>query len=236
MGRSQKNKVLAERANDEARRISVISFMSPKLGYAMGYVLGVLLGDGSISRQKRGGVLLRLGVNDQPFAEKFAAALASVCPWGTRIRTFAYTYTRQASVISTPDRVSERKSATQTTWNVTCCNQGVASFFEALKARFYAGDPFDQETRRGTMDGLFDSEGFFVKEMYAAIKMKDHAAIAWISKELSSLGIHHTVRKTPTGYMSRLGVYTKAEVRKLCRAIKYAVPRREQIRSKLLEA
>jgi hypothetical protein len=236
MGKSQEKKVLSEKINDEARKASVISFLSLNFGYAMGYVLGVLLGDGSISRQKRGGVVLRLGVNDREFSQKFMKCLSSVCPWGVKIRMFSYTYAREASIITTPDRVSERKAATQTTWTVTCCNQGVASFFETLKARFYSLESFDPEMRRGILDGLFDSEGFFVKEEYAAIKMTDHASIAWISRELSAMGIHHTIKKTPTGYISRLGIYAKPDVIKLCRMLSYSVPRREAIRSKLLEA
>lgn len=228
-GRHFELKVRAERRTDSERFERQLETISKQPdSYAVGYVLGVLLGDGSISHQKRGGVILRLGVKDKPFAEKFQKVLSSVCPWGTKVRLFSYTYTRKACVIVTPERVSHRKASTDTTWTVTCCHRAICSYFEGLLERFTDQSTFSSEMERGVLDGLFDSEGYFVRKWAVGIKMTDHRTMRWISKRLSAANIKHTLKVTE--YMSTIGVYNAAGIRKFCSMVSYSVPHREAAR------
>lgn len=226
----------SERANDLTKRELASRQIDRLNTYSIGYVLGVLLGDGFISRQKRGGVVLGLGVRSKGFAEKFAACLVAVAPPGTYIRVFDYTYTAGASLIKTPEREVIRKEQTYTSWNVTCCSQAVASFFESMKDAFLSGADINPDMEPGVLDGLFDSEGFFVKSFgYAGLSMTNHFVVRWISRRLEKLGVDHKVYMSRLEYTSKVSVHRKDAVRKFCGLIRFSVEHREQMRLKLLE-
>lgn len=229
-------KVKSERAGDSSR----LSIAESRIGrlntYAVGYVLGVLLGDGFISRQRRGGVVVGLGVRSKGFAEKFASCLFAVAPPGTRIRVFDYTYTAGASLIKTPEREVVRKEQTYTSWNVTCCSQAVAGFFESMKDAFLSGADIDRGMESGVLDGLFDSEGYFIKTVgYAGLSMTNHFVVGWVSRQLGKLGVAHKVYFSKTKYEMKVSVHRKGAVRDFCRRINLSVEHREQMRLKLLE-
>lgn len=227
-------RVKSERQGDAERINGRASRIGEHLGYEAGYVLGTLLGDGSISHQKRGGVVTRLEVNDREFVEKFVMCLGRVSP-ESYIRTFDYTYTQGESLIKTATREVIRKAQTVTHWIATCCDPVVASFSEGLISHFHAGVKFSDGMRLGILEGLLDSEGYFVSTIgYAGLFMMNHVAVRWVAEELSSRGIDNRVYHAQGGL--RVSVHRRAAVRKFCETVKFSVPHREKIRTAILEA
>jgi hypothetical protein len=220
----------------EARILEVVALLEGKSGYDIGYILGVLCGDGFISHQKRGGVVLGLGVRSQQFAIKFSECLERVVPDGTRIRVFDYEYSPKDSIIKTPGREVLRRGVRYVAWNVTCCNPGVARFFERLKREFLAGRQFENTERAGILDGLFDSDGYIVRTSWTAgIGMKDLGILKWVSGELLARGIHNKVYTDRNNYYSCVSIYRKGAVRALCQLIKFSVEHRETARLQIVE-
>ena len=235
-GQRRSLKANSESVARETRIRETIELMSQRGGYAMGYVLGTLCGDGFISHQKRGGVVLGLGVRSQKFSEKFAKCLGEVAPENVRVRTFDYKYKPKDSIIRTPGREVLRRGSTYIAWNVTCCSPGVARFFETMKAEFLAGKSLSGEVKHGVLDGLFDSEGYFVRTAgTAGLGMTNLPLLRWVSDELLRLGIHNKVYTDKNGYYSYVSIHRKGAVRKFCAVVRFSVEHRERTRLKLLE-
>ena len=237
--RDGQRKSLKSRSSALARESKIsatVAFMSRRSGYALGYVLGVLCGDGFISHQKRGGVVLGLGVRSRAFAEKFCECLEKLVPDGARVRTFDYEYSPKDSIIRTPGREVLRKGAKYVSWNVTCCEPGVAKFFESLKASFLGGQRLGQEETQGVLDGLFDSEGYFVRTTgTAGLGMTNLPLLRWLSGELAIRGVQNKVYTDRNGYYSYVSIHRKDAVLKLCTLVRFSVEHREQFRLKIAE-
>lgn len=201
-------------------------------GYSFGYVLGVLRGDGSIWKGKCGGHVLRLRVRDEAFADKFFECLRSICPDGIRISRSFRVFHQKESEIRTPDSVHTMTARTVTFHEVTCSNPGVVGLLDKHRR---SPEKCDTETVRGFIDGLWDSEGFFIKTRgYAGLKMKDHGLVRWMSGQLATLGVENKVYTTKSGYLSRVSVHRKSAVKKFCEVVKFSIPQKEEIRLKLL--
>jgi len=226
-------KIKAERANDALRIEKTTSYLRRRTGYEMGYVIGVLCGDGAIWRDKRGGAVLRLRVRDRAFAAKFRACLAAISPPSVRISSARRAFQAPASVIRTPEHTYHMKARRVGFFEVTCSDPGVVAFLEIQRALLLDGKHFDHRTRKGVLEGLFDSEGFVVKTVgHVGLQMTNHVAVRWISKELARMGIEHRVYVSPTGYFSKTVIYRKSAIKRFCSLIRFSVPHREALRRK----
>lgn len=228
---SIRRKVASERRGD-AERLKFVQRSIATVGYQFGYVLGVLRGDGSVWKDKRGGHVLRLRVRDEAFAEKFFECLRSICPDGVRVSRSFRVFQTKKSEIRTPDHVFVMEARTVTFHEVTCSNPGVVGLLDEHRR---SPEKCDAEAVRGFIDGLWDSEGFFIKTRgYAGLKMKDHGLVRWMSGQLAALGVENKVYTTKSGYLSRVSVHRKESVKRFCGIVKFSIPQKEEIRLRLL--
>lgn len=220
----------------EHRRNTVETLIQARDPYDVGYVLGVLLGDGSISKQARGGQLMRLRVRDKEFAEKFEKALSAVCPADTHISACYREFHQPSSTIRTPEHNHPMPSRLVHFWEVTCCDAAVVSFFSKMKSEFHKAVP-TPEGFKGLTDGLWDSDGYFIQtKNYAGLKMTAHALVHWVSEKLKALGVANKIYFSRTGYLSRISIHRKEAVRRFCLLTRFSIPRKETIRRRILEA
>jgi hypothetical protein len=225
-------KIRAEREGDVVRQRPSTTHLERQVGYALGYVLGVLLGDGSIWKDKRGGNVMRLRVRDAAFASKFKRCLAEVCLPGTRISTSIRKFNQPESMIRTPEHSYRMRAKRVRFYEVTCSDPSVVRFFTRLVKSFLSSR-HNADIRRGALEGLFDSEGFIVKSVgHVGLQMTNHGVIRWISREISSNGIEHKVYISPTGYLSKISIHRKSAIKRFCSLIRFSVPRREALRMK----
>jgi hypothetical protein len=228
---SIRRKVASERRGD-AERSETVHRSMVVAGYQFGYVLGVLRGDGSIWKDRRGGRVLRLRVRNEAFADKFFDCLRSICPDGVHVSRSFRVFQTKKSEIRTPDHVFAMEARTVTFHEVTCSNPGVVSLLDESRRQL---EGRDAETVRGFIDGLWDSEGFFIKTRgYAGLKMKDHGLVQWMSGQLFTLGVENKVYTTKSGYLSRISVHRKDAVKHFCEIVKFSIPQKEEIRLELL--
>ena len=225
-------KIRSEREGDIVRQRPGTAHLEKQVGYALGYVLGVMLGDGSVWSDKRGGNVMRLRVRDAAFAAKFKRCLTEICLPGTRISTALRTFNQPESMIRTPEHSYRMLARRVRFYEVTCSDPAVVRFFSRLMKSFLSSS-HNADIRRGALEGLFDSEGFIVKSVgHVGLQMTNHGVIRWISKELVANGIAHKVYISPTGYLSKISVHRKSAIKSFCSLIRFSVPHREVLRRK----
>lgn len=228
---SIRGKIASERRGDAERSEFVRSSMVTG-GYRYGYVLGVFRGDGSIWKDKRGGHVLRLRVRDEAFADKFFECLRAICPDGVHISRSFRIFQTKKNEIRTPDHVFAMEARTVTFHEVTCSNPGVVGLLDERRRSL---EMLDVEAVRGFIDGLWDSEGFFIKNHnQAGLKMTDHSLVRWLSGQLSALGVENKVYVTKSGYLSKVSIYRKGAVQRFCEIARFSIPQKEELRLKFL--
>lgn len=230
---------IAKREKQIALIGSVVAYLSAVSGYDLGYVLGVLLGDGMICHAKAGGVATRLEVISETFAEKFYSTLLKVVPPGTNVQIGKYTQLKKAACVRNPEYTSFTKERLLTTWIVRCHNPGVAQFFEGLILKFKSGEAFGSLETRGILDGLFDSEACFKKERYGcgyrfSFHMIDHVVIDLVREMLSGLEVPSCSFTSKTGYSKCLSVGKRSDLKRLCSIVRFSVQDKESIRNEIL--
>jgi predicted RNA-binding Zn-ribbon protein involved in translation (DUF1610 family) len=159
--------------------------------YDAGYVVGVMLGDGSFARSRhsvenkdgsrRTGYSLRLGVTSEAFARKFAdhvGRLMGRAPW-----VWPYTRERKANpAIGMPPCAT-------TEWIVVANSR---EWYERLRPvkHDHAYDRIvglGPEFKAGFVAGMIDSEGY-VNEKYTDVANKDRALLDLTVRMLGDLG------------------------------------------------
>jgi len=176
--------------------------------YAFGYVIGVIFGDGSVSRvvdrikfQSRSGRISvfevasyrpRLGVTSRAFAERFAAQWAVLTGRIVGVREGTRRFGK-ATLPGMPDNL------TITIYTVNPRHTLLGRYLANLK---YERGPatlpeFPEDVRRGILAGMIDSEGYIAPK-YIDITNKDRALLLAIDAICTSLGKRSTIYDSPS--------------------------------------
>jgi intein-encoded DNA endonuclease-like protein len=184
----------------------------------LGYVLGVMLGDGSLYRCKSH-YTIALEAVDKNFAQRFKAALSRL----STNRVFFYYYERKLCIYG---RHSDTKY-----YRVKLYDKNLFLKFQTLKSAFMKETlPFNKAFVKSLIKGFYDSEGCLCnykdKYWYVNFTNKDQFLLEKISDCLKNLGVsvsglYHRVGQKGTERWDswQLYIYRQEEVQKFLKII-----------------
>ncbi len=198
----------------------------PDKQYAFGYVIGVVFGDGSISRvtnciphTRSDGTtathdstiyLIRLSVTSQTFAENFAKHLETLINKPVKVRSAIRTSFDKSTL------KGRREGYSVQLFNIEKCHVLLGRYLAHLK---YESSPtelmrFPLEAIRGFIHGMIDSEGYLNPKKPGCIDIanKDIKLLDTLVEMFALLGFKATVYTYPSQNVSHLVtrmIYTK---------------------------
>lgn len=175
--------------------------------YDLGYVVGVLSGDGSFYHNHSSGYRILLGATDESFVSRFKEALGKIL--GKRLKVWSYrAKTRANPQIKMP-------ACNLTIFRTVAYSKRGFYFLKQLRQEVLEHCPKEKHFLRGFINGFFDSEGCFhiPKSGYSQVRFYNSnllllRRIAEMLKELgiSISGIYPHERE------SCLAIYRRGEV------------------------
>jgi intein-encoded DNA endonuclease-like protein len=188
-----------------------------KYSRELGYIIGVILGDGHVSIKQRRVIL---SVTDKDFVLEFKKNIEKWSNFKTRF------YSRS---IKTDEKIKNRKLQ----WVCYIDSKKASEFLHNLDFRELAHS--NEEIKCVFLKGFFDSEGSVFKSSFGiAGYSTDYLLISFVSELLTSLGIYSTLNKRkPTNkdisnkFCYTLAIYRKDSILNFYKFVGFSIERKQ---------